>query len=211
MRRIASLTLMPLILVMIGAGCGRDVSFIASPQATPEQVPANLEGAHGSTGGQAATVTPSLETPILISAFPDRPTGWSVDEPRELKQPVPLPDGTATTYTSVTRTYSVLISKGKYANIKVLLTDTRGIPALTAFLHSYQERSDDAGYRSKISIAGQEAWITYAYGPQRETDGQGSITLLSRGRFLIQMDGEQGISAETLRTLAGLFHFDALK
>jgi hypothetical protein len=207
MRRIAFLSLLPIVLVTLGAGCGRDVAFVPAPQTTPIDVKPNVEGAQGSMGGQSATVTPQLATQNLIRSLPKPSKSWAADEPRELKQPVPLPDGTATEYVSVARDYT---SKSDGKIIKVLISDTRGIPALTAFLDSYQERSDDAGVRTKISIMHQDTWLTYTYGPNREADGQGSITLLYRGRFLIEIDGEQGIGAETLKAFASSFQFDTL-
>lgn len=194
-------------IAILGAGCEARNTYVAAPEVAPIHVTPTTEGGSASTGGQSATVTPVLPTEILNQTFPVPNGDWSVDEGIEIKNPVPLPDGSRAEYTSIAREYHL---KDKGA-VKALLSDTRGIPALTAFLASLSERADEQGYRSKIRVGELEAWVTYAYGPNREEDGSGSLTLLFRERFLLQLDGGPGISAEALVKLAEAFHWDVLR
>ena len=127
----------------------------------------------------------------------------------ESKQPVPLPDGTRSEVTRVDREY---VKSGDAAkNVKISITDTRGIPALLLFIESYEESAGESGYRKKMDADGVPAWLTYAFGPNREADGTGSVTLIYRSRFHIQLDGGTGVSASDLTNLVSSFNFDALK
>jgi len=47
--------------------------------------------------------------------------------------------------------------------------------------------------------------------PDSETGGFGSVTMLLRGRFLVQIQGNKGITADELKKVAYGVHQDALK
>jgi hypothetical protein len=192
-------------LLFLGAGCGRDTSYIPAAPITPPDIQPTAEGGKAATGGESATVTPIIATSILVGTMPRTSASLSADEAQEMRTPVPLPDGTPTEYVSVFRTYHL-----QDKDINVTLTDTRGIPALDAYLDSYAERSDDSGYRRMTKIGELDGWITYSFGPNGDEDGTGSIVFQYRKRFLIQVDGSTGISAEALARFAEQFDLGAL-
>jgi hypothetical protein len=195
----------------LGFGCAKTPSYIKAPEPTPLEVPASPESAKASTGGESATITPVLDTVLLVKAFPEPDEKkWSADEPQEMRNPIPLPDGTRSEYVGVARTYQV-IQGDKAIAARAILSDTRGIPALTIFLDGYFEHGDDWSYRKKIAVAGQDAWLSYGKGPNGDTDGIGSITMLFRERFLLQIGGEPGLSPDSLTALANAFNWDALR
>lgn len=200
-------------LILVGAGCGRlDTSYVPAPPTDAPAVPPSTEGGKASTGGETTTVTPVLATTLLVSAMPQVKGNLSADETKETRDPVPLPDGTRTEYVSVYRTYHLKSGddSADSKDINVTLTDTRGIPALYAFLDSYAERNSDSEYRRMTRVGDQDAWITYSLGANGDADGTGSIVLLYHKRFLVQIDGSAGISAEVLARFAEQFNFDTL-
>ena len=195
---------------LFGAGCwSSPPDYVQAPTSTPVVVQPNKEGAKASTGGAEATITPPLSTDLLVSALPKPPEGWTVTEPVESKLPLPLPDGTRAEATKLDREYR----KGGDAvkNVRISITDTRGIPALLQFMQSFEASETDAGYRRSVTLKDSVAWISYTYGPKREEDGTGSMTIVNRERFLIQIDGGTGVSAAELTALATSFTYDALK
>lgn len=198
-------------LSLLGFGCAKPPSYVKAPESTPIEVPATPEGAKASTGGESATITPTINTAILVQAFPEEQKEmWSADEPVEMKNPIPMPDGTRSEYVAVARTYQVAQADGTTA-ARAVLTDTRGIPALTIFVNGYFEHGDEWSYRKKIKIADQDAWLSYGKGPNGDADGIGSVTFLFRDRFLLQLSGEPGLSPEALIALASAFHWDVLR
>lgn len=198
-------------LLLMGAGCSHpDTSYVPAPQPAPAaNVPPSVEGGKASTGGVSATVTPELATTLLVSALPQVGGDVAADETVETHNPTPLPDGTRAEYTTVMRAYHLKTDAG-LEDVTVTLTDTRGIPSLYAFLDSYAERNSDTDYRRPTRVGDQDAWITYTLGPNGDADGTGSITLLYHKRFLIQIDGSSGVSAEALARFAERFDLDAL-
>ncbi len=197
-------------LAILGAGCLKPAAdYLKAPTSTPIEVKPNVEGSKASTGGAEATITPPLATELLVQSLPKPPEGWTATTPVESKQPVPLPDGTRS---EVTRLESEYVKGGDAVkNVKISITDTRGIPALLLFIESYEESAGESGYRKKMDAGGAPAWLTYAFGPNREADGTGSVTLIYRQRFHIQLDGGTGVSASDLTNLVSSFNFDALK
>lgn len=195
---------------LAGAGCKQTVSYVkAPPSGEPALIKPNLEGAKASTGGASATITPPLATALLVQSLPEPKPPWTESTPVESKLPVPLPDGTRTEVTRVDREY---VKSGDAAkNIRLSLTDTRGIPALLLFIQSFEAFQNDGGYRRSIKINDAPAWLTYTYGPNREADGTGSIVFIYRERFLIQIDGGLGVSADELQLLAAALRLDALR
>lgn len=203
-------TALVLSLLLLGVGCSRpDTSYVPAPQTNAPAVPPSVEGGKASTGGENTTVTPILATALLVAAMPQTNSDLTADEAQETRNPVPLPDGTRAEYVSVFRAYH-LKNDGDVKDINVTLTDTRGIPALYAFLDSYAERNSDTDYRRTTRIGDQDAWITYSLGPNGDADGTGSIVFLYHKRFLIQIDGSAGVSAEKLATFAERFNIDTL-
>lgn len=211
MQQIRPLVIICLGVAFLGLGCGpREPSYIPAEEQTPIQVEPNAEGGKASTGGESATVTPELPTATLLAAFPQPKDGWSAGDAIETKNPVPLPDGTRAEYTVLARNYE---QEGPdvFYTIHATLTDTRGIPALTAFLDSYFERSDDDGYRKKTDVAGTSGWVTYSNSTPGDVDGSGSVVVLIHGRFLLQLDGGPGSTEEALLDLANSFSREVLK
>lgn len=198
-------------LALVGFGCEpRKPSFVPAAEQPSFQVPPSAEGGKASTGGQSATVTPMLSTETLARSLPESTGPWKADEPVESKLPIPLPDGTRTEYVSLARDYHLKDEEGKL--IHVTIADTRGIPALTAFLESYSPREEkDGHYRKAVTIGNEQGWLTYTQSEEGDVErGSGSIVLLFHERFLIQLDGSAGVSADTLTSLANAFRFDAL-
>jgi hypothetical protein len=189
-----------------GFGCwwGEKPTYVPAQPVTPVEVTPSVEGGQASTGGESATITPNTPTAILIDALPSAGNEWTATEPVEKFDPVPLPDGTRTEYVRVERTYERQVND-MVETLELVLTDTRGIPALLAFVDSFAERRDAAGYRSRVTVGDHDVWITYAYGPHGESDGSGSVMFAMRNRFIVQIDGKQGTSVETLRALAERF------
>lgn len=195
-------------LTVMGVGCFKDTSYIPAEEREAIEVAPSLEGSRASTGGQSTTVTPVLATATLVAAMPQTDRTWEANEAIEAKNPVPLPDGSRTEYTSVVREYREKEGSGR---VTATLVDTRGLPALTTFLESYEERALESGYRTRIPIGNIEGWMTYTYGPNREEDGVGSFITLYRERFLIQLDGSHGVSAESIAMLASAFDLKELQ
>lgn len=194
-------------LTLTGFGCKSQPEYVPAPKTPFFQVPASPEGGKASTGGESATITPPLATNLLVQALPPATDEWGAGEPVESLNPAPLPDGTRTEYVTVTRVYS----NGDEKTVSLSLTDTRGIPAVYAFLDSYAERSDEAGFRRAVKVGDLDGWVNFAYGPNREADGSGSLFLLFNERFLIQLDGGVGVTPDMLTSLASRFNFDALR
>lgn len=195
-----------------GAGCSRkQAKYIESPTSTASEirVAPNLEGAKASTGGIASTVTPSLNPQVLANALPEddsmKPYTASVAE--EKMNPVPMQDGTRSDFSTLTKTFTKSGGDGSLV-IKASLTDTRSIPVLTAFIDSYSEYSNDQAVRKKLTVQGETAWLTYQQGV---AGGYGSVVMLYRGRFLIQVDGNLGVTQEDLIIALNAYHFDQLK
>jgi hypothetical protein len=199
-----------LALAVMGFGCSKTPDYVKAPEQGAIEVTPTAEGGKASTGGESATITPVLATDALVRALPVPLGNWTADEPVELKNPIPLPDGSRSEYTSVARTYHVA-ENGTSVAAKAVLTDTRGIPALTAFLDGYDERKDDSGYRTKIRIGDQDAWLVYQNGPSGAQDGSGSVVVLFNKRFLVQVDGELGLSTDLLIQLTNAFRWDELR
>jgi hypothetical protein len=200
-------------LLLLGAGCSRNTDYVKAPESEPVQVERNVEGANASTGGATdTTVTPQLETDKLIAALPNPEAfdNTSADTPVEQMNPVPLPDGTRAEYTSVSREYTLSREEGPVA-IQVSISDTRGIPVVSAFTKSFTEFQTEDGYRRPIDVNGTNAWVQYTYAPEGERNGFGSLTMLYRERFLIQIDGGLGLSEDDLIALAKAFDYDQLK
>jgi hypothetical protein len=200
------------VILLTGAGCtNAKTTYVKSPESANIVVQPNLEGARASTGGADATVTPVLATDIIIKAFPVQKDAM-VSEPIEQKKPVPLPDGTRSEYVIVSRDYSVEPEGGKKKAYNVSITDTRGIPALSAYIQSFTAYETDQGFRRNIaSETDRDIWLTYAYGPNRESDGAGNILMNFRKRFLIQIEGGDGVSVDNLTAFASAFNLDALR
>ncbi len=215
-RRIGLLFALTLLL-SIGGGCSKNtekpVSYIPAAPSAPSVVTPNTQGANAASGGYESTVTPALETSRLVAAFPDvsAMTGFEADEPRETKNPVPLYDGTRDEYTSIDRTY--IRSKGTDQEIRLHLTlsDTRSIPVVTAFEKNFTEFTNTDGYRKRVTVNGTDAWVLYTYDPARSKAGFGGLTMLYRGRFLIQIDGTLGTTEEDLVRVASQFDFTKLQ
>ncbi len=96
-------------------------------------------------------------------------------------------------------------------SIHTSLTDTRSIPVLTAFLDSYSEYSNETGMRKQISSQGETAWLTYRMGGGSPENSFGSIVMLYRNRFLIQIDGNIGVPQTELEKILNSYHFDKMK
>ncbi len=186
---------------LLGAGCFGTPSYVPAQRGDDVDVPPTMEGGKASTGGQSTTVTPMLATERLVDALPPAPSGWSMaHEAVELLNPVPLPDGTRGEYVAVSLEYASAADDTK--TISAVLTDTRGIPALSAFLEAYTDREDPQGYRRHFSINEDSGWETVTYGPQGSADGTGSIVILINQRFILQIDGSAGVPTDMLMNLA---------
>ncbi len=203
--------------IIVGAGCFSKKS--ETPSYTPAEpssavtVPPNAPGANASTGGYETTVTPELATPTLVSSLPDpsKLQGFTADEPKETKNPIPLPDGTRDEYTSIDRTYTKAGGTNDEVRVHVIVSDTRSIPVLTAFVNNFTEFSNADGYRKRITIEGTDAWILYTNDPARSRGGFGGLTMLYRGRFLIQIDGTLGTTEDDLVAFASAFDFSKFR
>jgi len=198
-------------LLILGAGCFKHTDYTKAPEPVSVHVDANPEGAKASTGGAEATITPQLKTVKLVDALPDPESlqGVSADQPVEQLNPVPLPDGTRTEYTSIARAYT-LNNEGGDITLQVTISDTRGIPVVSAFTKSFTEFRTEDGYRKPIDFNGTEAWIQYTYDPEGLKNGFGSFTMFYRERFLIQIDGSLGMSEEKLIEFANTFDYEQL-
>jgi hypothetical protein len=198
-------------ILLLGAGCFQKTEYVEAPISTPVHIEANLEGAKASTGGQEATITPQLKTVKLVDALPDpdKLSNTTADQPIEQFNPVPLPDGTRTEYTSVAREYTVK-KETEDIRLQVTISDTRGIPVVSAFTKSFTEFDTPDGYRRPIDFNGAEAWVQYTYDPEGLKNGFGSFTMLYRERFLIQIDGSLGMSEDELIEFANAFDYTQL-
>lgn len=197
-----------------GAGCFRKPNqYIPSPpQPAVISVPANTEGANASTGGIQATVTPSLESEMLVKILPSDNflKGFTASIPEEKKNPVPMQDGTRTEFSTITKSFSKT-AYNQVITIQASLTDTRSIPVLTAFLDSFSEYANERGTRKKIMVQGETAWLTYQKNSGDDSVGFGSITMLYRNRFLIQIDGNLGVTQDELVQVLNGYDFSELK
>lgn len=200
--------------LVTGAGCfGKTTPYIKSPSQPAEvNVKPNVEGSKASTGGIQTTVTPSLETSSLANILPDDNVlkGFVPSTVQEKINPVPMQDGTRAEFSTVTKSFSKT-ENDLTTTIQASLTDTRSIPVLTAFIDSYAEYSNERGTRKALSVQGEKAWITQQNNGTDEIEGFGSITMLYRNRFLIQIDGNVGISQDQLIKVLNEYHFDQLK
>jgi hypothetical protein len=211
-KKLQTIYLLAAAMVMTGAGCmSEKTSYVKAPETPNIVVQPNEEGARASTGGVDATVTPVLSTDLIIKAFPSTKQAVA-SEPVETKKPVPLPDGTRSEYVIVSRDYIVNSADGSKKSYGVSITDTRGIPALLAFIQSYSAYDTAEGYRKSIaSDPDRTMWVTYAYGPNKEQDGAGNLLMNFRNRFLIQIEGGNGVSADDLTAFMSSFNLDALR
>ena len=210
-----TITLSAIIACVIGgAGCfHKQTPFVPStPASAVIDVPASSEGAKASTGGIQATITPVLDTGSLAGVLPDDTTqnDFKASVADEQKNPVPLQDGTRTEFTTVSKTFTK-IDGDQVITIQTAITDTRSIPVLTAFIDAYKEFSTDQTSRKKIPIQNETAWLTYSKDSTGSANGFGSITMLYRNRFLIQVDGNLGVTQDELLTYLNAYHFDQLK
>lgn len=183
-----------------GVGCQkRTPVFTPAPQSVPIEVPKNTEGAKASTGGYDVTVTPSLNPSLLAAALPSDTAleGFSAGIAVEEKNPVPLPDGTRAEYSTLKKSYT---KEGM--SISVMITDTKSLPVLTAFIQSYQPYENPSGARREVVIDDATGWITTSKSPDANETIASSFLLLYRGRFIIQMSGNLGVSTDDLLTLA---------
>lgn len=213
MKRFASFLLAILTLTTVGAGCfEKREEYVPAPEPETIDIAPNAEGGEAARGGYDVTLTPALKTEKLIAALPakDANPSFKGDQPVETLNPVPLPDGTKSEFPSVERRYNSTGEATSDTIVNVSLADTRGLPVLTAFLNSLQEYETEDGYRKSTDINGNGAWITYIHDPAGNGSGFGSLTMLYRDRFLIQIDGNLGTSEEDLLIFARAFDFDEL-
>lgn len=216
MKRAFAGILLAVTAITLGWGCSKKAPpFLSAPNTgdTASTASPNVQGAQASTGNLPTTLTPEIDTSILAKALPDDGIlpRFTADIPREQKNPVPKPDGTRTEYTTLVKTYTSSTDSGTKI-VQVAITDTRSLPVLTAFLDSFASYKNDSGFREQIqNDQGVNAWLTYMNQPDSETGGFGSVTMLLRGRFLVQIQGNKGISADELKNVAYGVHQDALK
>jgi hypothetical protein len=201
--------------VVGGIGCFRNGSTPYIPNTekiNPVLIPANIEGGKASTGGIQATITPVLETQSLVDALPgeDSLEGYTATVPKETSYPVPLQDGTRTEYTNVSKSFT-RSADGDVVVIQTALSDTRSIPALTAFLQSYSAFDQTLIERKRITVQDETAWLTYRKNSSDAIEGYGSMVMLYRNRFLITIDGNLGVTQDELIRFLDAFHFDKLK
>jgi len=202
-----------LLFLCIGGGCFKAAEppapYIPAPPSADINVPPNPAGAEASTGGAPVTVTPQLKTSLMVNALPSTSfqNGITADEPKEAKNPVPLPDGTRDEYITVERTYTSGEGTDEEVRYHVSISDTRGIPVLTAFVKNFNEFDSPDGYRRKVNISGTDAWILYTYDPAKNREGFGGLTMLYRDRFLIQVDATLGATEEDIVRLASAIDF----
>lgn len=213
--RIIAAFILVITTTLLGAGCFEKPRPYV--QALPDEetitVAPTKEGGEASTGGQTdVTITPKLETQSIADAMPtpDALNGFSASTPVESTSPVPMPDGTRTDFPTVTVTFSRQDADA-IRIIEVSLTDTRSIPVLTAFLSSYSAYENERGHRTPVEIAGETGWVTYTKTPDDTNRGFGALTMLYRGRFLIQINGNAGITEEDLVRTAKAFRFETLQ
>jgi hypothetical protein len=204
------------VLLCVGGGCSKKtapaVSYVPAAPSTPLTVAPNTQGASAASGGYESTVTPTLDTGLLVTSLPDvaKMDGYVADEPKETKNPVPLFDGTRDEYTSIDRTYIRAQKTDAEVRMHVTISDTRSIPVVTAFVQNFSEFTSPDGYRKKIRINETDAWILYTYDPARSKGGFGGLTMLYRNRFLIQIDGTLGTTEDDLTQMASRFDFTKL-
>lgn len=196
----------------LGIGCSREkpVEYVESmPVANEVIIPANLEGAKASTGGIATTVTPSLDVSLLAEALPSESdfSDYQSTIAQEAKNPVPMQDGTRAEFSTITKIFSKS-TDSKDVSVQVAITDTRSIPVLTAFINSYSETNEELFVRKRISIHDADAWLTNRKNHIEDLVGFGSITMVYRNRFIIQIDGNLGVSQEELIRFANGIRFD---
>lgn len=212
MRRQRKSILFLLGLIFLGAGCwpfGRETAYIEAPELPDITVPPTLEGARASTGGQEATITPELDTALLVAALPSEARGCALGETREQRHPVPLPDGTRSEYVSVERELLCDTDPGK--NILLSISDTRGIPVLTAFFEAFQGYSSNGSRRFSFPVEDETGWVTYTDDATGQKNGVGSMTMLYRKRFLLQIDSSGALNEQELIDLARAFRFAKLR
>ena len=210
MSRLQSLGAILILTSLLGAGCFGSPSFVPAPKNPDVDVSPTAEGGKASTGGQSTTITPMLATERLVDALPSAPAGWNAaGEASELLNPVPLPDGTRGEYVAVSFEYTSTSDAAK--TIHVVLTDTRGIPALSAYLEAYTNYEDHRGYRRHFNVNDHGGWETYAHGPHGTLDGTGSVVILINKRFIFQLDGSSGVPPQTLMDTALAVNWNALK
>ncbi|MFA5129526.1 MAG: hypothetical protein WC477_01250 [Patescibacteria group bacterium] len=214
MKRWLPIFLLAMTTIIAGWGCTKKTTqqFVPAPSSSATSTVApNAAGGTASTGNMPATVTPEMNTETLVKALPDDGVlpGYQSAVPEEKKNPVPLPDGTKAEYTTLVKIFTTSTQDSTRV-VSVSITDTRGLPVLTAFLDSYAPYLNDSGYRKKIDVSDQ-AWITYTNDPTGGPDGFGNVTMLLNNRFLIQIDGNKGVTAETLQLAASSVHQDALR
>ncbi|HWR00128.1 MAG TPA: hypothetical protein VN397_04775 [Candidatus Methylomirabilis sp.] len=197
-------------ILLQGAGCWTKApTYVKATPSAPVEVKPNVEGAKASTGGADATITPQIATEFLVSALPIPKDPWTAADPVESRQPVPLPDGTRSEVTRVDREYRK--NGNAEQNIRISITDTRGIPALLLFMNSFEAYNNPSGYRKPLTSPNAATWLTYALGPNGAENGTGSVIQVYRERFLIQIDGGTGVSADELEAFVRSFDADALK
>jgi hypothetical protein len=121
-----------------------------------------------------------------------------------------MQDGTRAEFTTVTKTFTKIVGD-QVITIQTALTDTRSIPVLTAFIDSYSEFTNDQTMRKKVSFQNGIAWLTYSKDAATDANGFGSVTMLYRNRFLIQIDGNLGSTQDELTAFLNAYHFDQLK
>jgi hypothetical protein len=207
MPRFARILLLIAAVIATGAGCfGAPVDYVKAPPSRPPDIKPNPAGARASTGGYEATITPSLATELLVASLPDAAGVYQAGIPVERQNPVPLPDGTAATYPSITVDYSDPAVAGRRLNVTV--TDTRGLPVLLAFLEGFNEYRNDTGARYRFDIAESAAWLSFTY---ESGGGSGSVIVAYRKRFIIQIDGTAGIAEDELIRFAESFNYDKLR
>jgi len=198
-RRLAIMSISVFSLMCFGVGCKKAPQYVPAPPSTPIEVPPTKEGAQASTGGYDTTLTPQLESALLAAALPSDQAlpDFEAKTPVEEKQPVPLPDGTRGEYSTLKKTYV----QGSSA-ITVSIIDTRGLPVLTSFVQSYQPYESPSGSRWEVVVGDGTGWMMDSKSPDTDTIIACSFLMLYRGRFIIQMSGNTGISTENLLTLA---------
>ena len=212
MQRSVTILCTSCLVLILGAGCFQKTEdYIEAPKPPETDIEPNIEGARASTGGFEATVTPIIKTERLIRALPpeDAVDAYAGETPTERKDVVPLPDGTQGEYVSVKRNY-VKSAADSETIVQAVLTDTRSLPILTAFLESYSEYDNDSGYRKLIDVMGNEAWVTYMHDASGSGLGFGQCTMLYRERFLVQIVGNMGVTEDELVAFARAFTLEEL-
>lgn len=199
-------------LIIVGSGCDGRQTYERAREANPVRIEPNRTGALASTGGHETTVTPQMPTERLVQTLPDTLNAEfrATSAPIEHTHPIPLPDGTRSAYTSVTRDYEKQ-ERGKAVHVRVTVSDTRGIPVLYAFMKSFTEYRNEDGYRSKEKVRNEEGWLQYTYDPSGSEGGFGSFIMLYRERFLIQIDANAGIKESDIIRFAETIHYDPLR